>query len=232
MRIAVLETDEQPADLVGEFGSLSDMMARWLRPALPGAEFHPVEVAGGAPMPAPESFDGYVVTGSRAAAYDAEPWIDALSAFLRALRGAGRPMVGVCFGHQIMAQAFGGQVEKSADGYLVGRRLVQPQPGWPGGGDPLPVLAYHQDQVRRIPEGSEVLASYEGCPIGALGYGFPALSVQWHPEFDLAFMQRLLDRHSASMLGPDGVARARATLDGPPDGAAVARAAARVLRRG
>ena len=231
MRIAVLETDELPADLRGDFGGMTEMMARWLSPSLPGAAFVPVAVTRAAPLPDPQDFDGYVITGSRAGVYDPEPWIAPLEAFLHALRGAERPMVGVCFGHQLMAQAFGGRVEKSAEGFLVGRRVARILPGWPGEKADLPVLAYHQDQVVAPPEGAQILARYEGCAFAALGYDFPALSVQWHPEFDLAIMERLLDHHSAASLGPEGIAQARATLGEPADGTATGQAAARVLRR-
>src|SRR4051812_871217 len=102
MRIAILETGRPPADLAGRFGSYPQMFEALL--GGPDRTFQTYDVTTG-DYPAPDAFDALLITGSPAGAYDPLPWIGPLKDFLRA--SAAKPMVGICFGHQIMAEAFG-----------------------------------------------------------------------------------------------------------------------------
>lgn len=234
MRLAILETDRQSPDQLPRFGTLTEMMARWLAPAVPGLQATRLDattldatafdVSGGLPEPA--GFDGAVITGSRASAYDPEPWIAPLEAWLRAAMQAGTPLLGVCFGHQILAQALGGQVARR--GWRVG--LTRLHATWPGAvQEPLCGHVWHQDQVTRPPAGAAVLAAYPGCPLGALGYGRRALSVQWHPEYPADYMAAVLAAEGPACL-PDPIHRAAtASLTGAHDGPQVAMAAAQYL---
>ena len=135
----------------------------------------------------------YVVTGSSAGVYDDLPWIPQLLDFLRRARGHAK-LVGICFGHQAMAQAFGGEVVKSPSGWEVGMHryeIVEPPPGMR---DPaaFAIPAFHQDQVVTLPPGARVLAASKFTPYAALGYDDDTVSIQGHPEFSPAFSAALI----------------------------------------
>jgi GMP synthase-like glutamine amidotransferase len=186
MHIGILECGPVLPDLAARHGGYGAIFARLL--AGPGRRFtgwavHEMDFPDG-----PDAADGWLLSGSRYGAYDELPFIPPLEDFIRAARGTGRPMVGICFGHQIMAQALGGKVEKSAKGWGFGRQVYDIE----GVGD-VALSAIHQDQVTRAPDGSEVIGRNAFCPIAALRYGDWGLSVQAHPEFDPALMGEFLD---------------------------------------
>lgn len=124
-----------------------------------------------------EDADGWLITGSRHGVYEDLPWIPDLEDFIRAAVMASSPVVGICFGHQIVAQALGGKVEKFKGGWAVGRQIYD------FNGVELPLIAWHQDQVVELPPGATVLASNDFCAYAAIIYGDRALTVQAHPEF-------------------------------------------------
>lgn len=189
MRLCIFEAGLASEIDEPDYGSYPDMTERWLAKALPEASFHTVSVVSGAPLPEPEAYDGYIVTGSKHGVYDDLPWMAPLSAFLRAARALNKPMFGICFGHQIMAHAFGGTVRKSGKGWGVGVQAYY----YPGE-TPLRdshVLVFHQDQVEDVPEGASVIGGNAFCPNGVLRYDFPALSAQFHPEFETGYVEAL-----------------------------------------
>ncbi|TDK51379.1 type 1 glutamine amidotransferase [Antarcticimicrobium luteum] len=234
MRICILETDRPNAALLPAHGTYAEMFERWLRPVLPEAAFTRVHVCGGAPLPEEVGrFDAYLVTGSRAGVYEDHAWIAPLIAFLQRLRAAKKPLAGVCFGHQIMAQAFGGAARKSDGGWVLGR-LKQELTGEGEalfGEGPLWQLSIHQDQVVELPPTARRLVNDRLSPNGALLYtDFPAMSVQFHPEFGPAYLGDLIDLFAGGRLPGEQALTARAGLGGPLDGDRVARGVADVLR--
>jgi len=234
MKICILETDRPDETLRPDHGTYAEMFETWLRPALPEAVFTRVHVCGGEAVPEdPERFDAYLVTGSRAGVYEDRAWIAPLIAFLQRLRAAKKPLAGVCFGHQVMAQAFGGAARKSEGGWVLGRlkqeltgegaRLFGPGPLWQ--------LSIHQDQVVELPPTAQRLVDDRLSPNGALLYtDFPAMSVQFHPEFGPAYLGDLIDRFAGGRLPREQAQAAKAGLAGPLDGDRVARGVAQVLR--
>jgi GMP synthase-like glutamine amidotransferase len=192
VRVAILETGEPPGDLEQRFGDYPHMFEALLGTG-DGRSFRSYAVTEGA-WPEPDAFDAVLVTGSPAGAYDPLPWIEPLKAFLRASRGL--PMVGICFGHQIMAEAFGGHVEKFSGGWAIGLhryQVVERQP-WMDEAADFAVPASHQDQVVIQPPDTHVIAKSAFTPFAALTYqGFPAISFQGHPEFDPSFAAALIE---------------------------------------
>ena len=190
MRIGILETGRTPPDLIGAYGSYADMIRGLLTSADPGLEFVVYPVLEDQFPDSPDACDGWVITGSRHGVYENLPWMLRLQDLLRTLVAARRPVVGICFGHQILAQALGGRVEKSAKGWGVGIHeypLTMVPPLLDGAPPALKLSAMHQDQVVELPPSATVVASSEFCPNAVLVYGDTALSFQGHPEFGIPF---------------------------------------------
>jgi GMP synthase-like glutamine amidotransferase len=231
MKIGVIQTGRVREALARDFGEYPPMFEAFLKPVAPEFVFETHAVVDGAPLPAPTAADGWLLTGSRHGVYDDLPWIGPLKAWLRAARSAGLPLVGVCFGHQIMAEAFGGRAVKHPGGWRLGVDSfdVAVKPGWAvGGPDRLALHSVHQDQVVEIPEDATVWARGEGCRYAGLIYGDPtdpdAISIQPHPEFGTEFARALAGHLAADgRVSPEVGARALSTIGAPVDNAAVAR---------
>ena len=131
--------------------------------------------------------DGWLLTGSKHGVYDDLPFIPVLEDFIRDARAAKVPMVGICFGHQIIAQALGGRAEKFAGGWAIGRQEYQSEDGT------LALNAWHQDQVTRPPEGAVTIASSDFCAHAALVYPDGIWTIQPHPEFDNPLIREYLE---------------------------------------
>lgn len=228
MNVGILETGRPPADLGARFGDYPAMFARLLGPAFETTAY---DIVGGAFPERPEAHQGYIVTGSPAGVYEDHRWIEPLKTFLREARGKAK-LVGICFGHQIMAEAFGGRVEKSHKGWGVGLQTyeVEERAAFMDEADSVSIAVSHQDQVVRQPPGTVVLASSAFTPLGVLAWGDqPALSMQFHPEFEPDFARALIEHRRRDLPDPDA---ALASLDAPDDRARVALWIRRFLKHG
>ncbi|WP_226898214.1 type 1 glutamine amidotransferase [Mangrovicoccus algicola] len=165
-----------------------------------------------------EACDGWLVTGSPLGAYEDHAFIPRLEAFLREIRAAGRPLVGICFGHQIIAQAFGGRVIRHPGGIKIGRQSYEVE-----GLGRLALNAWHGDQVVEVPEGAEIIATGEDVPVGAMRIGDRVLTLQTHPEMTNACLLGLVDlRRDTGIFAPGQVEAAEAAADEPVDSARAA----------
>ena len=228
MHLCVLEVGPMPEPARPTFKSYPVMIEQWLSPSLPEADFASVSLINGEALPAPDAFDGYIITGSRYSVNDDLPWIDPLKTFIRTLRDREIPIFGICFGHQIMAQAFGAQVTKSHTGWALG---AQPYDYTDGSNhDDEPAFVFHQDQVDTMPEGATLIGSSHQCPIGVLTYDHPALSVQYHPEFVTAYVDMLIDLKKESMPADLSDKARKSLADYPVDNRATADWAAAFFR--
>lgn len=170
-------------------------------------------------MEFPESVhdaDGWLITGSRHGAYEDLPFIPPLEDFIREAYGIGVPLVGICFGHQIIAQALGGKVEKFSGGWEAGRTEYDFD------GERLALNAWHQDQVVEAPSGAHPIASSTNCRYAGFRYDGPAMSIQPHPEFDGPAVELLLTKRAPGVVAPDIIERAASAVSRPVDNSVIA----------
>jgi GMP synthase-like glutamine amidotransferase len=215
MLIGILQTGLAPDALAPTMGDYPDMFARLLRDhdftfrtwRVVDMEF-PADV---------HDADGWLLTGSRHGAYEDHPFIPPLEDFIRRAFKADVPLVGICFGHQIIARAMGGTVERFEKGWSVGPTEYDFQ------GEKITLNAWHRDQVTKIPPGATVVASNEFCENAALMYGSHAFTVQAHPEFKSEFVDGLMKTRGKGLVPDALMEKAGARLDHPLDDDKIAR---------
>ena len=227
MNVTIIETGVAPDPLVSTHSRYPEMMRRLLAPHVGKLETTIVSLVDGDPLPSVEQTDAILVTGSPSGVYDPIRWIEPLKSFVRRAAAAEVPQIGICFGHQLFAVAFGGTVVKSDKGWGIGRHtydvtaLGQDQLGLPA---KFSLAVSHQDQVTVRPEASEIVATSGFCPNAALLYTHaPALSFQGHPEFSSVFARDLIRTRRGVRFPEDLADRALATLEDPLDNPTIGR---------
>lgn len=214
MRIGILKCGQSPESLRGELGDYDTLFERLL--AGRGFDIQSWHVEN---MQFPDSVhdaDGWLLTGSRHGVYEDHPFIPRLEAFVREAYAAGVPLVGICFGHQLIARALGGRVEKYPGGWAVGPTEYDFE------GRRVTLNAWHQDQVIEPPPGARVIGSNDFCRNAALVYGDRALTVQAHPEFDDRFIRGLIETRARGRVPDALLDAAEARMGGARDSALIA----------
>lgn len=167
-----------------------------------------------------QACDGWLITGSQYGAYEDHDWITPLEAIIQAIQAARLPCIGICFGHQIMAQAMGGKVEKYAGGWGIGRHQYQISKDLELDlpcDDHINLLCIHQDQVTIRPENSQIFLTSDFCPIAGLYYYPGCFSLQPHPEFQPDYLVDILKLRRGEKIDPDLVDQALETIYAPVD---------------
>ena len=224
MKIGILMTGHAVPELQERAGDYDAMFARLL--AGRGFEFETYNVVDEQYPSAPDACDGWLITGSKHGAYEDHPWIPPLEEFIRAVYAAGRSMIGVCFGHQIIAQALGGKVIKYPGGWSVGRTEYDLD------GETFALNAWHQDQVTEVPQGAEVIGKSDFCAHAALVYDDRILTIQPHPEFGPDIVEDLIRLRGKGVVPDDLLEGATARLDAPTDAARFADRMAAFFKKG
>jgi GMP synthase-like glutamine amidotransferase len=210
-RIGVLICDHIDEDLRSfAGGDMDELFLSALLDADPDLDVRFYDAVGGELPQSPTDCDGYILTGSHHSAYEDLQWIEDLSEFIRSAHQQDKRMVGLCFGHQLLAQALGGRVEK-APRWTTGVQLLElsEQPWFKGG--PTPLLAIHQDVVTALPTDSCVIGHGTTADIPAYRIGDNVLGLQYHPEFKPEFIEELILRR-VDLIGQEASEAALATL--------------------
>lgn len=234
MQVTIIETGRAPGRLSEAFPRYPGMFMSLLGAADPDLTFATVAVLDGEALPDPAGCDAVLITGSPFGVYDSTPWMEPLRGFIQGIFAARRPMIGVCFGHQVIADAMGGDVRKSEKGWGVGRHVYNvtaPRDWMVGAGETVALSVSHQDQVITPPPGAVTLARSAHTDHAMLAYeSAPVMSLQGHPEFSDAFVAELYAARRGKTLSDAQVEGAIASLDSPVDNALVGQWMARFLR--
>ncbi len=227
VRLGVLSMDDLPErarPILGDYPALYAHLLRGQPVEISDFAVHRGELPGSV-----AECDGWLLGGSRRSVYEDIEWIRDGEEFVRAAVAEERPVAGICFGHQMVASALGGTVERAAVGWGLGALeyvVAEPVPWFDG--DQLTLIASHRDQVTALPPDAEVWASADYCPIAGMTIGDHVWTVQGHPEFTAEIAATLYSAR-AGMVGSEAVEAARSTLDRPLSNDAVARAITRFV---
>ncbi|WP_170475839.1 type 1 glutamine amidotransferase [Ruegeria arenilitoris] len=223
MKIGILVTGHPPDELYDQFGEYDGMF----RALLDGNnfEFATYNVVDNQFPKSAEQADGWIITGSRHGAYEDHPWIPPLENLIREIRDMGTPLIGVCFGHQIIAQALGGKVEKFNGGWSVGRTEYDHD------GQTVTLNAWHQDQVVELPSGARVTGANEFCKYAMVAYGDTIWTVQAHPEYGDDFIQGLIETRGKGLVPDELMIAATNRAGGPDDNAKIGQHMASFLKK-
>jgi GMP synthase-like glutamine amidotransferase len=228
MRLGILEADSISQEVEDNFGTLTSMFSNFFKLADPDIHCIPYFAHLGELPQDPAECDAWIVTGSKASANDETPWMLELEAFIRSTAEQAVPMIGICFGHQLMAKARGGRVERTqGNKWGMGINLYVayadngPKPDWMSK-DEIRLQAMHQDQVVQLPPQTQCLAGSDHCPNGVILYSGNALSMQLHPEIRADFSRYLINQRKGSHFPVEDGERALLDVDGAVDDALVA----------
>lgn len=233
MRLCLFQCDHVDAELMHVAGDYGDMFERLFERVAAPFEVFRHDVIDGVWPERIEDYDAFWISGSRFSVYERIPWIEELAERVRQIARLERPLVGICFGHQMLAHALGGRVERSTRGWGLGikRAVVRERRDWmePALEGPRLIMS-HQDQVIELPPEGVVLTSNDHCPVSAMKIGATNLGYQGHPEFSPEYLDALmssrLDRIPIQL-----IREARDTLKEPHDGEIVGRWLVRFITR-
>ena len=196
MEIAILQTGKTNPAMPETFQDYPALLTTLFAndPRATMYSFTPVPIVDGEVLPSFDAFDAYIITGSTHGVYDDLPWISPLMAFIRAVHDADIPLVGVCFGHQIIAHALGGHAAKSDRGWGLGVHNIKlhNHPSWMPADESIQLIHIHQDQVEILPPGAQLIGNSGFCPHAMFVISDNVLCVQGHPEFTIAYIDKLM----------------------------------------
>jgi len=225
VKIALLQCDHVAEALQPAHGDIPDLFKNLFDRVAPEVSLDVFNVTIGEYPDSVNDYDGFISSGARYSVYDNDLWILRFKEFVRELYDHNRKFVGICFGHQMMAEALGGKCEKSDQGWGVGIKAVkihQKMPWMQPELDSYRMIVSHADQVIKIPENSVVLGGNSHCPCSIYTVGDNFLGIQAHPEFTVAFEKDIMDIRK-DRIGQQAIDAAIPTLNEKTDEAVVTR---------
>ncbi|QMT59947.1 GMP synthase [Legionella sp. PC997] len=196
MKIGILQCDQVDSRLIAVHGTYLEMYIQLLQVEEPNLKFTVFDVRFGELPSNMDVVDAYIITGSRHGVNEDLSWIRALEEFVRCLHAARKKIIGICFGHQLIAKALGGKVIKAHQGWGIGvsvNKITQLKPWMSPSLGILNLIVSHQDQVVLLPEGAEVLAASDFCPFYMVQIRDNLLTVQGHPEYSKSYSRALIE---------------------------------------
>tara|TARA_B100000530_G_scaffold210376_1_gene134672 strand:+ start:4384 stop:5085 length:702 start_codon:yes stop_codon:yes gene_type:complete len=196
MKIGILNSDTVQIDGAAEFGQYPEMFSKVFWTLDPNIQFKTYEVQYNDYPQDLNECDAYLITGSKASCYDNVQWIHALKEFIKALHKNKKKLIGVCFGHQIIAEALGGSVRKSPSGWHAGVDSISLNNDaleYGDQGKKYNLVFSHQDEVKRLPRNATLIAESASCPIGMFLIENHIFCTQGHIELDKKFARMIYD---------------------------------------
>lgn len=215
MHIAVLMTNTDESEFAQARPKDGEKFTTMIHSVRPEWDVTVFPVKDGAFPPEGARFDGWVIGGSPASVHDKDPWVGELFDLIRKLVAEGQPVFGACFGHQAIALALGGDVDKNPGGWVFG--LVETEIE----GVPMKLYGSHFEQVVALPPDAVVLGGNPDCPVGSFAIPGRVMTTQYHPEMSHGFITDLVEEY-ADALSPEVVARARGSLEVKADSGVIA----------
>lgn len=215
MKLGILAAGITPDELLGEFGSFADMFIELFNQTEYPFTYHVFDVRDGSFPNTVEQCDGYVITGSICGVNQNLPWMETLKQLILDVYKANIPLAGICFGHQIIADALGGKVEKYRGGWGIGLHnytLLGDNEFFLNGPGDFTINAMHQDQVTSKPANAEVFATSDFCKYAGLVYDNRIITFQAHPEFSAAFEESFIELRKGNGFPIDVAEQGLATL--------------------
>ena len=210
MKIGILASGITPDELLNQQGTYADMFVELFAQVDADFEYEVFDVRDGVFPKTAQQCEGWVITGSKFNVDENRDWMNKLKKLILEINEADRPMLGICFGHQIIAEAFGGKVEAYKGGWGVGLhsyRLIGDNAFIKGAEDQFTISAMHRYQITEKPESARVFAESAFCKYAGLQYGDNILTLQAHPEFNLKYETELLTLRKGAVI-PDETADA------------------------
>ena len=237
MHLCILENDDLDPPLAQRYSRVAAMFERLFAQAGYQGRIDTFSARHGQYPVSFAAYDAVLLTGSRADSFSDEPWVVTLREQVARLLQDQHKLLGVCFGHQLIAHCLGAPVQRAPRGWRVGRQAYD----WlgapehlglaPGQAAQVALLASHQDQVLALPPGATLLATQADCPVAAYALGDQVFCIQPHPEFTPEVSAFLLDKRRA-LMGEPLYEQSMGSLSEPHDGLALARFMIRFVQFG
>ena len=237
MHLCILENDDLDPPLAQRYSRVAAMFERLFAQAGYQGRIDTFSARHGQYPVSFAAYDAVLLTGSRADSFSDEPWVVTLREQVVRLLQDQHKLLGVCFGHQLIAHCLGAPVQRAPRGWRVGRQAYD----WlgapehlglaPGQAAQVALLASHQDQVLALPPGATLLATQADCPVAAYALGDQVFCIQPHPEFTPEVSAFLLDKRRA-LMGEPLYEQSMGSLSEPHDGLALARFMIRFVQFG